>query len=100
MLQVVAGPVVGDYNNDGKVDASDYVTWRSQLGAATITNRDPNNAGVVGQSDYNSWRAHFGQTAGIGSGAIANAAVPEPTTTALLMFAAAAWCCPRRVRWR
>jgi autotransporter-associated beta strand protein len=96
VLQVVAGPVVGDYNKDGKVDASDYVTWRSQLGAATIANRDPNIAGVVGQSDYDSWRAHFGQTAGTASGVIANAAVPEPTTTAMLMFAAAAWRFPRR----
>jgi autotransporter-associated beta strand protein len=95
VLQVAAGPVVGDYNNDGKVDASDYVTWRNQLGAASITNRDPNNGGIVGQSDYNSWRAHFGQTAGSGAGTSANTAVPEPATL-LLIFAAAGW----RVRQR
>ncbi len=96
LLQITAGPVVGDYNNDGRVDASDYVTWRRQLGAATIANRDPNNVGVVGQSDYNSWRTHFGQTAGGGSGATASAAVPEPTTLVLLMFAAAGSCLRRR----
>src|SRR5205085_2420337 len=43
VLQITAGPVVGDYNNDGKVDSCDYITWRRQLGAATIANRDPNN---------------------------------------------------------
>ena len=70
VLQVSAGPVVGDYNNDGKVDASDYVTWRRQVGAATIANRDPNNTGSVGQADYVSWRAHFGELAVAGPGQI------------------------------
>jgi hypothetical protein len=87
--------LVGDYNNDGKVDASDYVTWRRQLGAATITNRDPNNAGVIGQSDYNAWRAHFGQTSSSGTSFSANAAVPEPTALRLLMLAATGWCLRR-----
>src|SRR6476620_6909442 len=34
---------------------------------------------------YHVWRAHFDQTAGSGAGAIANAAVPEPSTLALLI---------------
>jgi autotransporter-associated beta strand protein len=98
VLQITAGPVVGDYNNDGKVDASDYVTWRRQFGGTSITNRDPNNTGMVGQADYNSWRANFGQTAGSGSGVSANAAVPEPATLLLLMSLAAAGWCLRRSR--
>jgi autotransporter-associated beta strand protein len=95
VLQVTAGPVVGDYNNDGKVDSSDYLTWRSQSGAATIANRDPNITGSVGQADYASWRAHFGQLAASGSGAAANlnsangATVPEPATITMLLLAAA-----------
>src|SRR5262249_47833899 len=56
LLQVLAGPVVGDYNNDGKVDSSDYITWRLQSGAATLANRDPNNTGPVGEADYIAWR--------------------------------------------
>ena len=39
VLQVAAGPVVGDYNNDGKVDASDYVQPPGQYRATSITNR-------------------------------------------------------------
>ena len=60
--------IPGDFNNNGVVDAADYVVWRKGLGS-TYT-----------QSDYNVWRANFGQSAGSGAGASANAAVPEPAT--------------------
>jgi hypothetical protein len=73
----------GDFNQNGVVDAPDYVTWRKGLGT-TYT-----------QSDYDIWRTHFGQTAGGGAGAIANAAVPEPATLVLLMVVAAGWCLRR-----
>jgi T5SS/PEP-CTERM-associated repeat protein len=82
-LAVVPG-IAGDYNQNGVVDAADYVVWRKGFGT-TYT-----------QNDYNVWRAHFGQTAGSGSGATASAAVPEPTTLVLLMFAAAGSCLRRR----
>lgn len=73
-------PIVpGDFNNNGVVDSADYVTWRKGLGT------------VYTQADYGIWRAHFGQTAGSGTGDIANTAVPEPTTLMLLMFATAGW---------
>jgi hypothetical protein len=75
-VQLVVG-IPGDFNNDGIVNAADYVVWRKTGGT---------------QTDYNTWRAHFGQPPGSGSGAIANAAVPEPTTSVVLMFAAAGWC--------
>jgi hypothetical protein len=78
--------LAGDFNNDGRIDAADYVVWRKGLGT-TYT-----------QNDYDLWRAHFGPLAGSGSGAIANAAVPEPTTLALLMFAAIGLCL--RKFWR
>ena len=72
--------VAGDYNHNGVVDAPDYVLWRDNLGT-TYT-----------QNDYNVWRSHFGQTAGSGASAVVNAAVPEPTTFGLVMFAATVWC--------
>jgi len=70
--------VPGDYNNDGTVNAADYVVWRKGLG----TTYTPAN--------YNVWRAHFGQTAGSGSGATgsASAAVPEPASATLVAAAA------------
>src|SRR5207253_540424 len=72
VLSVVSAGIPGDFNQNGIVDAADYVTWRKGLGT-TFT-----------QSDYDTWRAHFGQTAGSGSGASTLASVPEPTMLAIL----------------
>jgi hypothetical protein len=71
--------LAGDFNNDRKVDTADYVVWRKGFGT-TYT-----------QADYDVWRAHFGQATGGGSSVNTNAAVPEPATVLLLMFAAAGW---------
>ena len=72
VIAAVTGPVIlaGDFNRDGRVDAADYVVWRKTNGT---------------QTGYNDWRANFGRTAGVGSGANANAAVPEPTTLTMLV---------------
>lgn len=69
----------GDYNNSGRVDAADYVTWRKGLGT------------TYSLSDYGVWRSHFGQTAASGTGSAVNAAVPEPATLAVLLFAVSGW---------
>ncbi|HVT26909.1 MAG TPA: autotransporter-associated beta strand repeat-containing protein [Lacipirellulaceae bacterium] len=72
-LVVTASQFAGDYNNDGKVDAADYVLWR----------KDP--AAHGGTPDgYNTWRTHFGES-NLGSGSsLGSAAVPEPATLILL----------------
>jgi hypothetical protein len=71
--------VDGDYNNNGAVDAADYVLWRD---GGPLEN-DPTNG--VQQADYDFWRANFG--AGSGSGAALGAgAVPEPTSLGLLLL--------------
>lgn len=59
----------GDFNDDGAVDAADYVVWRK----------------IDGSPDgYDTWRAHFGETAP-GSGAVlVGASVPEPPALVLL----------------
>ncbi|MEX2310759.1 MAG: PEP-CTERM sorting domain-containing protein [Pirellulales bacterium] len=87
-LAMKESPLQGDYNNDGAVDAADYVVWRKSVGAATLNNRDPNGIGPVGEADYNFWRAHFGDTIGTGAGAAssANAAVPEPASWLMLIL--------------
>jgi hypothetical protein len=71
----------GDYNNDGAVDAADYVTWRKNLGQFVTLPNDL-TPGVVGQPDYDVWQTNFGRTAG--SGGALSAAVPEPTSLVLL----------------
>jgi len=67
--------LTGDFNNDGKVDAADYVHLRK------------NNAPA---GDFAAWRANFGAMAGSGAGsgaALGLAAVPEPATVALTFMA-------------
>ncbi|HEY3395990.1 MAG TPA: PEP-CTERM sorting domain-containing protein, partial [Lacipirellulaceae bacterium] len=75
-------PAEGDFNDDGAIDAADYVVWRKGLGTKYTSN------------DYDVWRAHFGETAGIGS--LFHASVPEPATSLLLILATAISCLLRR----
>ena len=85
-------PPTGDYNGNHTVNAADYVVWRDTLGqSGTGLPADGNGNNQIDAGDYDVWRAHFGETAGSGAGASANAAVPEPATLVLLMFAAAGW---------
>jgi hypothetical protein len=78
--------VAGDYNNNGAVDAADYVLWRNG-GPLENEGVEP---GVVNQADYEFWRSRFGASAGGGGGAGQAAAVPEPSTW-LLTVALATW---------
>jgi autotransporter-associated beta strand protein len=78
--------LLGDYNGNGVVDAADYVVWRNTLGQSPPgLAADGNSSGTIDAGDYTVWRTHFGQTAGSGSGASANAAVPEPATLVQLL---------------
>ena len=66
-------PRTGDFNNDGTVDAADYIVWRNGLG----TNYTP--------ADYAMWRANFGATAAGAAAAVNISHVPEPTSALLLL---------------
>jgi autotransporter-associated beta strand protein len=81
--------LAGDYNEDGVVDAADYVVWRKNVGAETLPNRGQGVSGVVGQDDYNVWRSRFDDrlTEGAGIG-VSSAAVPEPNGLLLALVAA------------
>jgi hypothetical protein len=78
-LEVVSG-LFGDFNDDGSVDAADYVVWWKKNGSLP---------------QYDEWRSHFGLPAGSGSGS-AEAAVPEPVGALLLVLAAAFGICQGR----
>lgn len=77
----------GDYNNNGTVDAADYVVWRNQLGSSTSLVNDDTPG--VGQDDYARWRANFGLTSGSGAGAVVGQplATPEPASVMLAFLA-------------
>ena len=69
--------VLGDYNNNGTVDAADYVLWRK---GGPLAN-EGDEPGVVNQADYEFWRSRFGAMSG--AAAFQSAAVPEPTSAML-----------------
>ena len=78
--------ITGDYNQNGVVDAADYVVWRDsvgQVGEALVADGD--GSGAVDTGDYEVWRAHFGQNAAGSSASFraVSAVVPEPSTVAL-----------------
>lgn len=85
----------GDYNDNGIVDAADYVSWRNTLGmnVAQGSGADGDRSGMIDQGDYNFWRMRFGTVV---SGS--SAAVPEPATVAMVL-GALAFIRPRRRTW-
>jgi hypothetical protein len=69
----VATPIpepTGDFNEDGVVDAADYVVWRKNNGS---------------QQEYDTWRANFGTMPGTSSAFVTS--VPEPRAWSLLSIA-------------
>jgi len=93
-LEILSALLIGDYNDDGMVDAADYIIWRKNLGAnITLPNEDPNQTqGWVTIEDYAVWKAHYGDSnLGSGGGGLTTSTVPEPAT--LLMLVLAATCC-------
>jgi hypothetical protein len=79
-LTLTAG-LAGDFNNNGAVDAADYVFWRNNFSGD--------------QAKYYVWRANFGASLGPGSSSSLpsadplSGAVPEPTNAWLLIIGAA-----------
>jgi hypothetical protein len=104
------GPVPGDYNGNGVVDAADYVVWRKTasdlfLGpgyAADGSGPGGVPDGYVDGYDYDFWREQFGNGNPFGSGSstgnLSSAAVPEPMTAMFAAIAAACCVAVRRVR--
>jgi hypothetical protein len=82
--------VPGDYNDNGVVDAADFVLWRnSENTTGEGLQADSNNDNVINGADYTEWRRLFGNDRSDGhhhhgSGA----AVPEPAMIALTVAGA------------
>jgi hypothetical protein len=89
-----AAGVSGDYNDNGVVDAADYVMWRKLNGTSTVMANDPNPLPIDGDQ-YNTWRDSFGAS-GSGSG---GEAAPEPASSMLMMILGVV-ACGWRWRWQ
>lgn len=76
----------GDYNRNGRVEASDYTVWRNTLGQMGVTpysGADGDGDGKILAADYGIWKTNYGMTT-IGSAASASL-VPEPAGAVLVM---------------
>jgi hypothetical protein len=81
---IVPAGVAGDFNDDDKVDAADYVVWRKNTANSPL----PNDNGLATQAErFNLWRGNFGEMAGSGSGANTGA-IPEPGALVLVLVGA------------
>jgi hypothetical protein len=79
--------LAGDFNEDDKVDAADYVVWRKN-GANPL----PNDNGLTTSADrFNLWRANFGNMSPGGGSSTAQGSVPEPCSVLLALIALAGW---------
>jgi hypothetical protein len=92
-----------DYNNNGVVDAADYVVWRDTLGQmGTSLAADGNVDGQIDARDFEVWRSQFGHSAiNNTEGTITlPRAIPEPGSVVLIITAitAAAICVRRLMR--
>ena len=91
-LEVTGPGVPGDYNDNGLVDAADYVVWRKYQGTNfQLTNEVSGvSAGSVTQADHDAWRARYGNTSGSAAGsAWGPLPVPEPGASVLVMASVA-----------
>lgn len=87
-FEEAAAGVLGDYNDNGVVDAADYTLWRNNLGGVptALLRRDPSNAAnIINAADYTFWKSRFGATTGSGIGSLAAGNVPEPSTALMLL---------------
>jgi hypothetical protein len=80
--------IAGDYNDDGTVNAADYVIWRKNENTNNTLPNDP-IGGTIDGDQYTQWRANFGETGGNGAANGAHA-VPEPGSWLLASLAIAA----------
>jgi hypothetical protein len=86
VISIVAAALAGDFNNDGTVDAADYVVWRKTNGTL---------------QQFNEWKANFGATLGSGASASPSpsGSVPEPSAWLVCVVGAAAISVSQRRRW-
>jgi hypothetical protein len=86
----------GDYNQDQKVDAADYVAWRNTFGQSGAgLAADGDWSGEIDAGDYVVWKANYGRSNAFGAGA--SSQVPEPKSVFPLIVSALFLCfyrCP------
>jgi MYXO-CTERM domain-containing protein len=78
--------LAGDYNNDGAVDAADYVMWRKLHPDPTGPALPNDDTAGVDTDDYDRWVEQFGETGSGSGGQSGSPSVPEPTSAVLAVL--------------
>jgi hypothetical protein len=79
-LAAAGNPQDADFNNDTKVDGTDFLIWQRGLGTGTGNAQgDANGDSAVTSADLTIWKSQFG-----GSAIVAGALVPEPGSGVLI----------------
>jgi hypothetical protein len=89
---LAAAPLVtlpGDYNDDGIVDAADYVVWRKFRDTENVLPNDP-LGGIISEAQYDQWRINIGRAEGGRS--LAGSAIPEPKCYSIVVVGLVAAC--------
>ncbi|MCA9240052.1 MAG: hypothetical protein KDA37_07630, partial [Planctomycetales bacterium] len=88
-LLLSAPRTIGDFNEDGVIDAADYTLWRDQQGqiGADLA-ADANGDHVVDSGDYSIWRSYYGHSYQV-VGSPQPVQTPEPAGGMLLTLTAA-----------
>jgi hypothetical protein len=79
---VTNGSLIGDYNDDGSVNAADYSVWRDTLNTSVTpgSGADGDGDGTISVSDYGVWKVHYGSSLFAAPATLAQ--VPEPSAMA------------------
>jgi hypothetical protein len=93
-VQDASAVLAGDYNDDGTVNAADYVVWRNN---ENTNNSLPNDliGGTIGPAHYNQWRSNFGNSSPAASANL-GMLVPEPSSLLLVGLVGALFGCRQR----
>jgi hypothetical protein len=86
--------IAGDYNNDGMVDAADYIMWRQAVMSGTALPNETESLGTIDEADYLAWRAQFG-SAPSSAANLDGLSVPEPSVWAVVLLLFSVRPCPR-----
>ncbi len=80
------GGLTGDFNEDGVVDAGDYVTWAKNFDTNNPLANDNGLGTPISTAHYDLWRANYGNPEAIGSGSGLSSGTTVPEPAAVVQF--------------
>lgn len=77
--------LLGDYNQDGAVNAADYTVWRDSLGSGNVLAADGDGNLIIGQGDYGVFASRYGDEL---TSPLQSVSTPEPASLSFLVVGA------------